>query len=101
MKFSKPNKKFFLGIVALITIGVVFGYYVTRRESKTTADPIGNNHAGDDSVTNVNNEPTSNKIGAKPETDQKDGSIKIVEEFVKSHAQNPSTFEFLEWSEIS
>ena len=36
------------------------------------------------------------EMGTKPELDPTDGSVKIVEEFIKLHAKNPSTFEFLE-----
>ena len=40
-------------------------------------------------------------MGVKPEKDSKEGSVKIVAEFIKLNAKNPATFEFLEWSEVS
>jgi len=99
MKFINLNKKLFFGIVVLTTVGVVLGYYAAHRENKPITDPVENKHFND-SLTTVNSEITSSKMGAEPESDQKDGSVKAVEEFVKSHAQNPNTFQFLEWSEI-
>jgi len=100
MKFINLNRKLFLGIVVLATVGVVLSYYAAHRESKPTTDPVENKHFND-SVTTVNSEIISGKMGAKPESDLKDGLVKIVKEFVKSHTQNPNTFQFLEWSEIS
>ena len=40
-------------------------------------------------------------MSAKPEVNPKDGSVKIIKEFIKLNAKNPATFEFLEWSEVS
>jgi hypothetical protein len=101
MKDIKLNKKVFGIVVVLMTIGVALGYYVAHRENKSVDDPIENKQPANDSVTSVNNETPSGEMGARPETHQKDGSIKIVEDFIKSHAQNPKTFQFLEWSELS
>jgi hypothetical protein len=99
MKFIKLNKKIIGGIVLLLTIGVAFGYYLTHRES--VVSPKEDKPTTIDSTTHVNDKATSSEMGEKPETDQKDRSVKIVEAFVKSHAQNPETFQFLEWSELS
>lgn len=54
-----------------------------------------------DSTTHTKRETIPTEMGAKPEVNAKDGSVKIVEEFIKLNAKNPATFEFLEWSEVS
>jgi len=97
----KSSKKI-VSIVILIFIAVLV-YAVYRnamyRYNKPKADSSKNKSV--DSATHSNHEGIPPEMGAKPEVDPKDGSVKIVEEFVKSHAQNPATFEFFEWSEIS
>lgn len=40
-------------------------------------------------------------LGSKPEQSDLDGSVKIVEEYIKSIAKNASSVDFLEWSKVS
>src|SRR5258706_16036605 len=101
MKGIKLNKKIFGGIIILILIGFVIGYYLTHRESKKITDPIDNKRPDNDSAMHLNRERISTAMGVKPEKDPKGGSVKIVEEYIKLNAKNPATFEFLEWSEDS
>src|SRR5438105_5049546 len=101
MKVTNSNKKIFGAIIVLILIVFVLGYYMTHRESKKVTDPIENKRSENDSTMHFNREVLPAEIGAKPETDPKDGSVKIVEEFIRLNAKNPATFEFLEWSEVS
>jgi len=102
MKNTNSNKKIFGGIIVLILIGVVLGYYLAHREGeKPGTTPSGNKRPENDSATRVNREVIPAESGVKPEKDPKDGSVKIVEEFIKMNAKNPATFEFLEWSEVS
>ena len=102
MKDINSNRKILGGIIILILIGAVFGYYVTHRErEKLPTTPSENKRSSADSAARLDNEMTPAEMGVKPETDPKDGSVKIVEEFIKLNAKNPATFEFLEWSEVS
>src|SRR5258708_21357689 len=102
MKIPNPNKKIFGGIIILILIGVVIGYYVAHREGeKLQTTPSGNKRSENDSAARFNREVIPAEMGVKPEIDPKDGSVKMVEEFIKLNAKNPATFEFLEWSEVS
>ncbi len=102
MKGTNPNKKIFGGIVVLILIGVALGYYGMHREGeKLQTTPSGNKHSENDSAVRLDREGIPAEMSAKPEKDPKDGSVKIVVEFIKLNAKNPATFEFLEWSEVS
>src|SRR5258708_9907204 len=102
MKGINSNKKIFGGIIILILIGVVIGYYVAHREGeKLQTTPSGNKRSENDSSARLDRERIPAEMGAKPKIDPKDGSVKIVEEFIKLNAKNPATFEFLEWSEVS
>src|SRR5882672_6659266 len=101
MKVTNTNKKIFGGIVILILIGVVIGYYLTHREGEKLPTTSGNKRSENDSATRVNREVTPVEMGAKPQINPKDRSVKIVAEFIKLNAKNPATFEFLEWSEVS
>jgi hypothetical protein len=101
MKGIRPNKKIFGGIIILILVGVMLGYYLAHREGKRVADPIGKKRSNNDSVARFNREVIPADMGAKPKIYPKDGSVKIVEEFIKLNAKSPATFEFLEWSEVS
>jgi hypothetical protein len=99
-KTMKDTKKVFIGIV-IILFGVVLGYYLERHEKKVQPTPFENKNSQNDSTPRVDTAKASAEIGVKPEVNPKNGSIKIVEEFIKSKAKNPATFEFLEWSELS
>ncbi len=102
MKGNISNKKIIGGIIVLILIVVVMGYYATYREGeKPPTTPAVNKPPKDDSAEHTERERIPVKIGLKPEKDSKDGSVKIVEEFIKVNAMNPATFKFLEWSAIS
>ena len=102
MKGINSNKKIFGGIIILILIGVVLGYYLTDREGeKLPTPPSGNKRSKNDSALRLDREGIPAGMSTKPEIDPKDGSVKIVEEFIKLNAKNPATFEFLEWSEVS
>jgi len=102
MKSINSNKKVFIGIIVLILISVVLGYYVTHREEeKRQTAPPENKRSSTDSTTRINREALPVEMGVRPEKDPKDGSVKIVQEFIKLNAKNPATCEFLEWSEIS
>jgi hypothetical protein len=108
MSGIKLNKKIFGGIIVLILIGVVVGYYKEHHEGKEVADSIKNRRSNNDSatpssndsVTRINREKTPTAVGVKPEINTKDGSVKIIEEFIKLNAKNPATFKFLEWSDV-
>ena len=90
----------FIGVIISIIIGAGFFFFgASRQIKKTERDTSTTEHADYDSVTHVNPEALST-MGAKPEKNLKDGSVKIVEEFIKSNTKNPNTFEFLEWSEV-
>jgi hypothetical protein len=102
MKSTNPNKNILGGIIVLILIGVVFGYYVTHREvEKLPTTPSVNRRSENDSAVRPDRERIPAGMGLKPEKDPKNGSVKIVKEFIKLNAKNPATFEFLEWSEVS
>jgi len=89
------------GIIVFILVGVVVGYYITHREGgKLPSTPV-NKRSEDDSSARPDRERIPVEIGLKPEKDPKDGSVKIVEEFVKLNVKNPATFKFQEWSEVS
>jgi len=93
--------KIFVGIIVLILIAVVLGYYLTHREGENLPiTPLENKHLENDSTQHLDREEMPEKMSAKPEI-EKDGSVKIVTEFIKLNAKNPATFEFLEWSEVS
>lgn len=90
-----------MGAIILVFIGVAIVYYVAiRQEKKSDVAPSENNRSGD-SVISSNPGAPPVEMGAKPERNLKDGSVKIVEEFIKSNAKHPATFEFLEWSEVT
>jgi hypothetical protein len=95
----KSNNKI-LG-VTLILLGITLVYYVTSRERKPNAKPIENKVSISDSATTAPPEMIPAEMGAKPATNPKDGSVTAVEEFVKKHVKNPSTFKFYEWSQVS
>lgn len=98
----KNRKAFFGGIIILVLIGVVLFYFaIYRQPKKIETRPSENEHSDNDSATHSNHEVTPGKLGTKPQRNPKDGSIQIVEDYVKSNAKNPDTFEFLEWSELS
>ena len=101
MKRINPNKKIFGGIIILILIGLIVGYYAIYRERENLPTTPGNKRPENDTVAHTDREITRAGMGVMPKADPKDGSVKIVEEFIKLNAKNPSTFEFLEWSEIS
>ena len=102
MKGTNSNKKIFGGIIILILIGVVIGYYVVHREGeKPHTTPSGNKRSENDSATRFNREAIPAELGVKPKIDPENGSVEIVEEFIKLNAKKPATFEFLEWSEVS
>jgi len=93
--------KIFVGIIVLILIAVVLGYYLTHHErEKLPITPSGKKRSSTDSAVRINRETIPAEMSAKPEI-EKDGSVKIVEEFIKLNAKNPDTFEFLEWSQVS
>ena len=48
-----------------------------------------------------NREMKQATIGTKPMQSELDGSVKIVEDYIKSNAKNGSTVEFIEWSKVS
>lgn len=79
----------------------MLGYYLSHRESKSVTDPTETKSTNKDSATHVHPEKIPEALGAKPEINSKDGSVKIVKEFIKLNSKNPDTFEFLEWSEVS
>jgi len=93
--------KVFGGLIILILIGVVFGYYMEHREAEKLPTTSENKRSENDSATRINREAIPAEIGAKPEVDPKDGSVKIVVKFIKLNAKNPSSFQFQEWSEVS
>ncbi len=101
MKDNISNKNI-LGIIVLILIGVVFGYYMTHREGeKLPTTPAINKPPENDSAARPDHERIRAEMGPEPQKDPKDGSVKIVKEFIKVNAMNPPTFKFLEWSEVS
>ncbi|MFA6779257.1 MAG: hypothetical protein WCU80_05705 [Paludibacteraceae bacterium] len=48
-----------------------------------------------------NREMTVKKVGEEPKQSEWDGSVKVVEEYVKSNANDASSIDFLEWSKVS
>ena len=89
----------FIGAIILLFIGALAFYFGASRQVKSE------NHSKtesshNDSIINIYPE-TMPDMGTKPEKNPKDGSIKIVADFVKSNSKNPTSFEFLEWSEVS
>ena len=48
-----------------------------------------------------NREMKKTAIGTKPEQSELDGSVKIVEDYIKSNAKNASSVDFLEWTKVS
>ncbi len=101
MNGMQINKKIIGGVIILILIGIVFGYYMQREGEKPPTVPEENKRPSTDSAARLDRVIPSTAMGAKPEINSKDGSVKIVEEFIKLNAKNPATFEFLEWSEVS
>lgn len=96
------RKKIFSGVVIFIFVGIALIYYRAHREEKQLkVDSLKNEHFASDSLTESHREEMPIEAGARPEKSPKDGSVKMVEEFIKSTAKNPDTFEFLEWSEVS
>ncbi len=100
-KTKQKQVKILAVIIIIILISVVVGYYVAHREDEKVQTPPLENKRDKDSVSHVNPEVIPAEMGAKPEINLKDGSIKIVEEFIKLNAKNPATFKFQEWSEVS
>jgi hypothetical protein len=47
-----------------------------------------------------NKEMKETAIGIRPEQSELNGSVKIVSDFIKSNAKDPSSVEFLEWSKV-
>lgn len=47
-----------------------------------------------------NREMTNNAVGPKPEQSDFDGSVKIVEEYIKSNAKDKNSIKYLEWSKV-
>ncbi len=103
MKSTSPNNKIVSGIVIiLIFMGIVFGYYIAHREGeKLHPTPSGNKRSENDSAVRVDPDKTPAEMGIKPKVDPKDGSVKIVEDFITVNASHPTTFKFLEWSGVS
>ncbi len=48
-----------------------------------------------------NREMKSKVVGPKPEQSEWDGEVKIVRDYVKSIANDPSSIKFIEWSKVS
>lgn len=48
-----------------------------------------------------NREMTQRTVGEKPKQSEVDGSVSIIENFVKSNANDASSIDFLEWSKVS
>src|ERR1044071_9409019 len=90
------NKKILSGAIAVILIGVAFIYYTKYRSGEKPTDK----HSINDSISTSNHEVSPSNMGAKPKRNPEDGSIQIVEDFIKANSTNPNTFEFLEWSEV-
>jgi hypothetical protein len=96
------NKKIVAGVIVLILIGAALVYYARYRVGeKLAADPSRKESSTSDSTTGPGHEKAPSEMGARPEKNPEDGSIKIVEDFIKSNTKNPATIEFLEWSELS
>jgi hypothetical protein len=96
------SKKTLVSVAVAILIGVGLIYFagscVERKNETKTPE---NKHLNKDSASLHNNESIPVEMGAKPETNQETGSIKIVEDFIKSTVKNPATYEFYEWSEVT
>lgn len=101
MKDTNSNKKIFGGIIILLLIGAAFGYYVMHPKVEKFPTTSGSKRPSTDSVARLDREVKPAEMGVKPEINPKDGSVKIVAEFIKLNAKNPATFRFLEWSEVS
>jgi hypothetical protein len=99
----KKSKIIFGGVVILLLIaGVIFYYQATDDvNNNNNTDSTESNRSNRDSAAHSSHDMATSKAGEKPETNSKDGSVKIVKEFVKSTVKNPASFEFFEWSEIS
>ncbi|HTH56594.1 MAG TPA: hypothetical protein VL728_11165 [Cyclobacteriaceae bacterium] len=83
-------------ISAMVLIGATFVFfYASKRKLANSKSPA------TDALPLSGKEIEPVETGAKPEKNPRNGSVKIVEDFIKSNAKNPSTFEFLEWSDIS
>ena len=88
--------------IVIVLIAAVLGYYfVEHHEEENPQITPAENNSTHDSTINIYPEKTSATLGIKPEVDPKDGSVKIVEEFIKFNVKNPSTYDFFEWSDIS
>jgi len=48
-----------------------------------------------------NREMKQTAIGTKPEQSELDGSVKVVENYIKANAKDASSIDFLEWSKVS
>jgi hypothetical protein len=97
----KTGKKIIVGFIILTFIGIAAVYFTTNSKEKKLKAPLQNKTSKSDSSTISDDEATLTEIGAKPEINQKNGSIPVVEEFVKSTVKNPSTYKFYEWSGIT
>jgi len=95
----KSKRILSVGLI-LVLIALTIVYYAGYRK-KPDATPSKNKSSTTDSVTLLDHEKAPADIGAKPETNPEDGSIRIVEDFVKANSKNPASFEFLEWSELA
>lgn len=95
----KNRKKLSVGVI-LILIGAGLIYLGYLQQKNSDVNPIENKRSDTDSITHSNS-GSSSEVGEKPETSLKDGSVKVVEEFIKSNAKNPSSLQFLEWSDVS
>jgi hypothetical protein len=93
---SPSTKKNIAGFIILLLVGAGVLYYSSHStpENRSPSDSLLIN----DSTAHVG-EVTA--PGAKPEVNPQDGSVKLVEEFIKANAKNPSTIQFLEWSALS
>lgn len=98
--FKLSSKNIFIGLVLILT-AVVVSYLVHRENKGVIIRKEYKRTNNTDSSKQFNLEDRPAGMGLKPEVNSKDGSVKIIQKYIKSHAQNPSTFEFIEWSEVS
>lgn len=102
MKGTSTNKKIFGGIIVVILIGVVSSYYLAHPNGeKIQTTPSANKHPENDSAAHSDRERIPAEMSIEPEINPKDGSLKVVKEFIKLNAKNPGTLQFLEWSDVS
>ena len=94
------RRNVFIGAIILLITGALLFYFGATRKVKSENSASKTERTDNDSIIGAKPEALP-EMGAKPEKNQKDGSIKIIEDFIKSNVKNPDTFEFLEWSEVS